>query len=87
MAKHPEWRALENIKTLTGAAMIEVPAVKIGGFTVGPVWFTVQPDLAFHTYMAQFMDKPTEGALGGSALHYLRMTVDWPNAVAVFERP
>jgi hypothetical protein len=85
--KHPEWRALENIKTLTGAAMIEVPAVKIGGFTVGPVWFTVQPDLAFHTYMAQFMDKPTEGALGGSALQYLRMTVDWPNAVAVFERP
>jgi len=85
--KHPEWRALENIKTLTGAAMIEVPAVKIGGFTVGPVWFTVQPDLAFHTYMAQFMDKPTEGALGGSALHYLRMTVDWPNALAVFERP
>jgi hypothetical protein len=85
--KHPEWRALENIKTLTGAAMIEVPAVTIAGFTVGPVWFTVQPDLAFHSYMAQFMDKPTEGAIGGSALHYLRMTVDWPNAVAVFERP
>jgi hypothetical protein len=85
--KHPEWRALENIKTLTGAAMIEVPAVKVGGFTVGPVWFTVRPDLAFHSYMAQFMDKPNEGALGGSALQYLRMTVDWPNGVAVFERP
>ena len=85
--KHPEWRALENIETLTGAAMIEVPAVKIGGFTVGPVWFTVQPDPDFHTKMDQLMDKPAEGALGGSALHYLRMTVDWPNAVAVFERP
>jgi hypothetical protein len=84
--KHPEWRALQNIKTLTGSAMIEVPAIKIGGFTVGPVWFTVQPDMSFHNYMAQFMDKPTEGAIGGSALHYLRMTVDWPNAVAVFER-
>jgi len=46
----------------------------------------VQSDVAFHNYMAQFMDKPTEGALGGSALHYLRMTVDWPSAVAVFER-
>jgi len=85
--KHPAWRALENIETLTGAAMIEVPAVNIGGFIVGPVWFTVQPDAAFHTGMAQYMDKPTEGALGGSALQYLRMTVDWPNAVAVFERP
>jgi len=85
--KHPEWRTLENIKTLTGNAMIEVPSITIGGFNVGPVWFTVQPDLAFHAYMAQWMDKPTEGAIGGSALHYLRMTVDWPRAIAVFEQP
>ena len=85
--KHPEWRALENIKTLTGSSMIEVPSLTIGGFKVGPVWFTVQPDAAFHAYMAQWMDKPTEGAIGGSALHYLRMTVDWPNAIAVFEQP
>lgn len=85
--KHPEWRALDNIKTLSGTAMIEVPSITIGGFKVGPVWFTVQPDLAFHQYIAQFMDKPTEGAIGGSALHYLRVTVDWPNAIAVFERP
>jgi hypothetical protein len=85
--KHPEWRALENIKTLTGSAMIEVPSITIGGFKVGPVWFTVQPDAAFHSYMAQWMDKPTEGSIGGSALHYLRMTVDWPNAIAVFEQP
>jgi hypothetical protein len=85
--RHPEWRAFDNIKTLTGNAMIEVPKIKIGGFTVGPVWFTVQPDYAFHNYMAQFMDKPTEGAIGGSALHYLRVTVDWENAIAVFEKP
>ena len=85
--KHPEWRALENIKTLTGNAMIEVPSITIAGFKVGPVWFTVQPDAAFHSYMAQWMDKPTEGAIGGSALHYLRMSVDWPNAIAVFEQP
>jgi len=84
--RHPEWRSFENIKTLTGSAMIEVPTVTIGGFKIGPVWFTVQPDAAFHVYMAQFMDKPTEGAIGGSALQYLRMTVDWPNEIAVFER-
>jgi hypothetical protein len=86
-SKHPEWRALDNIKTLSGSAMIEVPRVTIGGFTVGPVWFTVQSDSAFHSYMAQWMDKQTEGALGGSVLHYLRVTVDWPNAIAVFEKP
>ncbi len=85
--RHPEWRALDNIKTLSGTAMIEVPRVTVGGFTVGPVWFTVQPDAAFHRYMAQWMDKGTEGALGGSVLHYLRVSVDWPNAIAVFEKP
>jgi hypothetical protein len=85
--KHPEWRVLENIKTLTGTAMIQVPKIKIGGFAVGPVWFTVQPDRAFHEYMAQWMDKPTEGAIGGSALYALRVTVDWTNAIAVFEKP
>jgi hypothetical protein len=85
--RHPDWRALDGIKTLTGDAMIEVPKIKIGGYEVGPVWFTVQRDFAFHNYMAQFTDKPTEGAIGGSALHYLQVTVDWPNAVAVFKAP
>jgi hypothetical protein len=85
--KHPEWRALEGVKTLTGNALIEVPEVVIGGHAVGPVWFTVQSDRAFHEYMASMMDKPTEGALGGSAFYRLVITVDWPNAVAVFERP
>lgn len=32
------------------------------------------------------MDKPTEGALGGSAFRQFVITVDWPNAIAVFER-
>jgi hypothetical protein len=85
--KHPEWRALENVKTLTGSAMIAVPEIVIGGTKAGPVWFTVQPDRAFHSYMASMMDKPTEGALGGSAFRQLIITVDWPNATAVFERP
>jgi hypothetical protein len=85
--KHPKWRALENVKTMTGSAMIEVPEILIGGCAVGPVWFTVQPDRAFHSYMASMMDKPTEGALGGSAFRQLVITVDWPNAIAVFERP
>lgn len=84
--RHADWRAFDGIKTLTGNAMIEVPKIKIGGYTVGPVWFTVQPDFAFHNYMAQFTDKPTEGAIGGSALRYLQITVNWPKAVAIFKR-
>jgi hypothetical protein len=58
----------------------------VGGFDVGPVWFTWRPDGAFHEWMAQLMDKPTEGALGGSAFHTLRITVDWIRGRAAFER-
>jgi len=86
-AKHPEWRAFDNMKTLTGGAMIEVPELVIGGYKVGPVWFSVQVDVGFQGVMKPLMDKPIVGALGGSALHYFRLTIDWPNAIAVFEKP
>lgn len=83
-AKHPDWRVMP--KTLTGLEMIEVPKLTLGGYEVGPVWFSVQHDKSFHQYMAQWTDRVTEGSIGGSAFQYFRMTVDWPNAVAVFER-
>lgn len=50
------------------------------------MWFTRRADQNFHRYMSQFMDKQIEGALGGSALHYFRVTVDYPRAVAIFEK-
>lgn len=81
---HPEWKVIE-LRTSTGQAMIQVPKITIAGHNVGPVWFSVQGDNAFHQYMAQWMDKPTEGALGGSALKYFKVTADWPNAIAVFQ--
>jgi hypothetical protein len=86
-AAHPEWRVVEAAdRTADGAPLIEVPKVTVGGFDVGPVWFTWRPDRAFHEWMAQWMDKPTEGALGGSAFHTLRITVDWIRGRAAFER-
>jgi len=87
-AAHPEWRVIEGAdQTGKGAPMIEVPKLTIGGHEVGPVWFTKRPDAAFHEFMAQFMDKKADGAIGGSALKYFqRVTVDWVNAVAVFEK-
>lgn len=84
--KHPDWRYINKAEERTGAAMIEVPQITVGGYAIGPVWFTVRPDKAFHEYMAQWMDRAVEGALGGSALHYLRVTVDYPNEKAYFER-
>jgi len=84
---HPEWRVIEAAdQTSEGEPMIEVPRVPIAGYEVGPVWFTRRPDSAFHEFMAQYMDKPSDGAFGGSGLRYLRVTVDWTRGVAAFER-
>ncbi|HTQ80182.1 MAG TPA: hypothetical protein VMM92_09305, partial [Thermoanaerobaculia bacterium] len=85
--EHPDWRVIEGAEKGSNEAMIEVPTVRIGGHAVGPVWFTRRPDRNFHVYMFQWMDKPVEGALGGSALQYLRVTIDYPNATALFEKP
>lgn len=85
--RHPTWRVIEHADETLDMPMIEVPALTVAGHTVGPVWFTMRPDRNFHEYMSRWMDHRIEGALGGSALRYFRVIVDYPNAMAVFERP
>lgn len=84
--RHPQWRVVERAEEGSGQAMIEVPKISVAGYVVGPVWFTRRPDKNFHEYMSQWMDKRVEGALGGNALRYFRITVDYPRAVAIFEK-
>lgn len=84
LTKHPEWRVIEKTEHKTGLPIIEVPEVFIAGYKVGPVWFTMRPDHNFHEYMSQLMDKKIEGALGGSAFHFFKITVDYPNSRAFF---
>jgi hypothetical protein len=87
--KHPEWRVVVGGDELGRERLrtIDVPAVVVGGFTVGPVTFAERPDKNFDDFMSGFMSAHVEGALGGSALHYLRVTVDYARGVAVFEKP
>jgi hypothetical protein len=87
--KHPDWRVIENADqgSLEAQPIIQVPAVTIAGHTVGPVWFTRRLDPEYQQFKALWTDRRVEGALGGSALKYFRVTVDYPKAVAVFERP
>jgi len=86
--KHPDWRVLEQADTLVPhpsvQRIIEVPKVQIAGWSIGPVWFTERPDKAFHEYMAQMMDKPTEGAVGGNVFQHFAMTIDYPREMAYF---
>lgn len=82
---HSDWRVLENADDIIpGMRMIEVPEVTVAGFTVGPVWFTERPDRNFHEFMSQFMDRRVDGALGGNAFRFFRITVDYPAAEAHF---
>jgi hypothetical protein len=80
--RHPEWVVVQNAEKASGAPMIRVPTVEIGGQTLGPVWFTERPDRSFHEFMSQYMDQPIEGALGGSAWRYVKLVLDYPRARA-----
>ena len=86
VAAHPDWRVLEKGDAMPRGTfrMIEVPVVEIAGRRVGPVWFAERPAGSFQKYMASMMDRPTWGAIGGSALKYFHVVVDYPDAKAWF---
>lgn len=87
--RHPDWRVLDraDLKGSQERRMIEVPQITVAGHSVGPVWFAEQPSGAFQQYMATMMDRPTWGALGGSALKYFCVVIDYPAAAAWFHHP
>ncbi|WP_342374966.1 hypothetical protein NVS55_27070 [Myxococcus stipitatus] len=85
--RHPDWRIIEEgDANVPGVFLIEVPRLELAGHVVGPVWFATRPDATFTEYSAQFMDKPVAGVLGGNALKFFRVTLDYVQAVALFER-
>lgn len=77
---------VEKAELGTGEAMIEAQNIKIAGYTVKRAWFTRRANKNFHEYMTQFMDKKIECAIGGTVLRDFRITVDYPKAIAVFEK-
>ncbi|GAB2516150.1 hypothetical protein [Spirosoma aerophilum] len=83
--QHPEWRIIEKGE-FTGADLIEVPEVKVGNLTAGPVWFAKRPDEAWSKGMIGSMDKVVKGAIGGSFLKYFKVTVDYNNELIKFEK-
>jgi len=81
-ARHPDWTLIRNAEQGTGAPMIRVPQIEVGGVRLGPVWFTERPDQNFHQFMSQMMDRRIDGALGGSAWRYVTVVLDYPRARA-----
>jgi hypothetical protein len=83
--QHPNWRYIKNGE-INGADLIQVPFVKVGNTTVGPVWFAKRPDEAWSKGMIQSMDKVVKGAVGGSLFQYFIVTIDYNSEQASFEK-
>jgi hypothetical protein len=81
--RHPEWTYIEKGDRNTD--IIEVPNINIGGHIVGPVLFSERPDEAWSVGMIHTMDKVVKGAIGGSALKYLKVTIDYNSELIKFE--
>jgi predicted aspartyl protease len=84
-ADHPDWPLIEGAdQTGTGRAAraIQVPIIEIGGWSMGPVWFTERADRNFDPFMSQYMDKTIHGAVGANVLDAFVMTLDYRKAKA-----
>ena len=82
--EHPEWKYYP--KADMNSDVIEVPIVKIGNNEVGPVLFSKRPDENWSQGMINTMDKIVKGAIGGSALKYLKVTIDYNAELIKFEK-
>lgn len=88
---HPAWRVIEDADRISGEYLygkpepiIEVPVVTVAGVGVGPVWFTRRDDDRFQRALDGAAGPDIAGALGGSALQYFVVTIDYRNGVASF---
>ena len=82
--RHPDWKIFKASDM--GTNIIEVPEIKIGQYLVGPVLFSVRPDEVWSEWMIKSMDKIVKGALGGSALKFFKVRVDYNNELIEFSR-
>ncbi len=84
---HPDWKVVEQAdQELGNVKMIEVPSITVAGQEVGPVWFCSRADDHYLAYFSRFTGQAVMGALGGSGLQHFKVTLDYPNALAKFEK-
>ncbi len=81
---HPDWKYYKGADYRND--VIEAPLIKIAGLEVGPVLFAERPDEVWSEGMIQTMDKVVKGAIGGSALKYLKVTIDYNSELVKFEK-
>lgn len=86
--RHRRWTILEHAdRGAGGQPAILVEDLVVAGHHCEPVWFTCRPDPNFRTWMAQWTDRPVDGALGGNAFTRLRLAISWPAATMTLTSP
>ncbi len=76
--EHAQWRYIEGAEATTGAAMLEIPSLKLGGAELGPLWVVRRPEANFSEFMSKWTDRPVAGALGNNALRGREVRMDYP---------
>ncbi|NIZ06418.1 hypothetical protein [Pseudoalteromonas sp. HF66] len=76
--ENPDWSYIKNGDKLANEDMLEVPQIQIGTKLFGPVWFTRRKEQNFTEFLSPMMNTTVYGALGGSALKYLNIVIDYP---------
>ncbi len=82
---HPSWRLMDPGCTKTHEPILEVPQVQVAGLSAGPVWFTRRAQENY-AWMSSFMDRPIAASMGGNFLRHFRVTLNYPAAIAYFEK-
>jgi hypothetical protein len=88
--RHPEWPVIERADLWAGLSLIRVPSVEIAGYRLGPMWLSVLGGPATPPDIPPTLPawrRRSAGTLGGSVLRHFVVTLDYPGAVAYFERP
>lgn len=86
--KHPDWKVmLAGDKFGGGSDLIEIPSIRVGAYSVGPVWFAARKDEVYNWYSKELMDQNIDGAIGGNVFKHFIVTIDYPKALLHFEKP
>jgi len=86
--KHPHWKIIVSGDKFSGGSdLIEIPSVKVGKHSVGPVWFAARKDEIYNWYSQELMDQNIDGAIGGNVFRHFIVSIDYPKALVHFEKP
>ena len=76
--KYPLWKIIKSGDHFSGGSdLLKIPAIKVGGHIVGPIWFAKRSNAVYEKYSKKYVDRPIDGAVGGNILKNFLVTIDY----------